>query len=214
MLNCISAESNCKVPTCHQVQHLGFVHVASPEERDSGKAQQGQPRFSLWAARLLFPAESQWCCCWRGCGGSGGWRLARCTSIVLMLRLVCHTPVTLPCPSLHQNSLVEWHSRALLQTPSSMEGVSKGSWETDVQLMQTQILLMSSVGLNQFYQQKKFLFFPRPRMVTCSLAHPYPAWVLSFAPRNMFPVFSERDGEGPREELRAQSWSTKDSAVD
>ncbi|KAL2305867.1 hypothetical protein Nmel_003760, partial [Mimus melanotis] len=55
-----------------------------------------------------------------------------------------------------------------------MEGASKGSWETDMQLMQTQIFIMSSVELNQFHQQKKFSFFPRSEIVTCSPTHPYP----------------------------------------
>lgn len=80
-------------------------------------------------------------------------------------------------------------SGALFQTTPSMEGVSKGSWETDVLLMQTQILLMSSVELSQFHQQTKFPSFPRCKMVACSPAHPCPAWALSLAPRNAPCIF-------------------------
>lgn len=141
-------------------------------DRDSGEAQQGQPCFSQWAARLLFPislpvmlrAEAWW---------------PRAAESAMHINSADAAPGVSHArdSALHPNSL-RGTLQGSFQTPPSMEGGSKGSWETDVPLMQTQIFLMSSVELNQLHQQRKFSFFPRAEMVSCSLAHPCPAWAL------------------------------------
>lgn len=177
-LHCISAESNSTVPVCHQVQHLGFSCVTSPEETETRVRHSKvslvslSASFSQWAARLLFPislpvvlrAEAWW---------------PRAAESVMHINSADAAPGLSHArdSALHPNSL-RGTLQGSFQTPPSMEGGSKGSWETDVPLMQTQIFLMSSVELNQLHQQRKFSFFPRAEMVSCSLAHPCPAWAL------------------------------------
>lgn len=157
-------------------------------------SQQGRPYFPLWpgpsfqggtyggadAAAVVLHRAVRWTPAWR-----------------TLIALICHMQVTLPCPSSHQYSPSEWHFWTLL-----FHFIAHG--RTKERKLRDRCAANANTNPShklsgaelQLHQQQKFHFLLRSGGETCSLACPYPAWLLSCALRNTIPIFSERKGKG------------------
>lgn len=122
-----------------------------------------------------------------------GWKQAWCMSIALTLRLICHMQVTaLPIPTSEQSLGVTFLDSLF---NFIIHGRGKQRKLGDRCAANTNTNPSNELsGAELVTSGEKFPFLPRSEIETCSLARPYPAWLLSFAPRNTISVFSKRAG--------------------